>query len=101
MVGCQIAAWDDATERIEAHSVLLEPSISCMETPQLRGYISSSENIVCGDAQCYPEVSFECLSTTIRTIVWYLPNLRRNLGSAFRYLCKLVAYDKQKSQTYF
>ena len=39
-----------------AHSVTLEPSISCMETAHLRGYIDSSENIVCAHERCVEEV---------------------------------------------
>ena len=38
MDGCQVSAWREG-DVVVAHSVTLEPSISCMETPHLRGYI--------------------------------------------------------------
>ena len=47
----QVASWREGGV-VVAHSVTLEPSISCMETPHLRGYINSSENIVCSHKRC-------------------------------------------------
>ena len=38
MDGCQVSSWREGGV-VVAHSVTLEPSISCMETPHLRGYI--------------------------------------------------------------
>ena len=55
MDGCQVSAWREG-DVVVAHSVTLEPSISCMETPHLRGYINSSENIVCAHKTCVEEV---------------------------------------------
>ena len=55
MDGCQVSAWRE-NGTVVAHSVTLEPSISCMETAHLRGYIDSSENIVCAHERCVQEV---------------------------------------------
>lgn len=52
---CQVATWLD-TEQIVAHSLTFEPSMACLETPHLRGYIDSSENLVCSAAQCHEQV---------------------------------------------
>ena len=55
MDGCQVSAWRE-NGTVVAHGVTLEPSISCMETAHLRGYIDSSENIVCAHERCVQEV---------------------------------------------
>lgn len=49
---CQVATYfpDESQESkysILSHSLSFGPSESCMETPQLRGYINSSLNILC------------------------------------------------------
>lgn len=52
---CQVAAFSRNFE-LRAHATSLEPSMACIETPQLRGYIDSSENIVCAGNKCNMEV---------------------------------------------
>ena len=49
--GCNLLGWDGKDDP-EIQSIMFEPSISCMETPYLRGYIDSSENIVCSSSKC-------------------------------------------------
>ena len=54
---CQIAGWlGEESDTIIAHTITLKPSMSCLETPHLRGYIASSENIVCSYSKCHEEV---------------------------------------------
>eukprot|EP00095_Tigriopus_kingsejongensis_P011670 maker-scaffold59_size442576-snap-gene-2.11 protein:Tk11670 transcript:maker-scaffold59_size442576-snap-gene-2.11-mRNA-1 annotation:"hypothetical protein KGM_20486" len=52
---CQVVAWS-SPQCLFAHRVKFEPSLSCMETPQLRGYITDSENLVCAGQACLEEV---------------------------------------------
>lgn len=51
---CQVLAWSDG--ELLAHKTQFQPSLSCMETPQLRGYITSSEDLVCSSQPCLKEV---------------------------------------------
>lgn len=45
--GCKIVSENSTKE-----SVSFEPSISCLETPQLRGYVHNSADIICSEDNC-------------------------------------------------
>lgn len=86
MDGCQVSSWRNGS--VVAHSITLEPSISCMETPHLRGYISSSLNIVCAHERCVEEVRGPTFcSVRGRQQVTGMPSARGNwceVGAATR-----------------
>ncbi len=56
MGGCQTSTVEKDGGEVVAHSATFAPSISCMENPHLRGYIHSSENIICSYTKCLEEI---------------------------------------------